>query len=64
MITEHLIWLKRMTLEKATLPVPQFDQITLVQLQQQIEQAIQQGQKFFKRPERKSLNRFRHSLRS
>lgn len=52
MITEHLIWLKRMTLEKATLPVPQFDQITLVQLQQQIEQAIQQGQSFFKRPER------------
>ena len=40
MITELLIWLKRMTLEKATLPVPQFDQITLVQLQQQIEQAI------------------------
>jgi oligopeptidase A len=47
-ITEHLIWLKRMTLEKATLPVPQFDQITLVQLQQQIEQAIQQGQSFLK----------------
>ena len=37
-----------MTLEKATLPVPQFDQITLVQLQQQIEQAIQQGQHFLK----------------
>ena len=37
-----------MTLEKATLPVPQFDQITLVQLQQQIEQAIQQGQSFLK----------------
>ena len=48
MITEHLIWLKRMTLEKATLPVPPFDQITLVQLQQQIEQAIQQGQHFLK----------------
>ena len=48
MISEHLIWLKRMTLEKATLPIPQFDQITLVQLQQQIEQAIQQGQHFLK----------------
>ncbi|MGA8884767.1 MAG: M3 family metallopeptidase [Acinetobacter sp.] len=37
-----------MTLEKATLPVPQFDQITLDQLKAQIEQAIQQGQKFLK----------------
>jgi len=35
-----------MTLEKATLPVPQFDQITLEQLKTQIEQAIQQGQNF------------------
>ena len=35
-----------MTLEKATLPVPQFDQIQLADLKQQIEQAIQQGQKF------------------
>jgi oligopeptidase A len=35
-----------MTLEKATLPVPQFDQITLDQLKTQIKQAIQQGQTF------------------
>lgn len=35
-----------MTLEKATLPVPQFDQIQLADLKQQIEQAIQQGQNF------------------
>jgi oligopeptidase A len=35
-----------MTLEKATLPVPQFDQIQLTNLKQQIEQAIQQGQHF------------------
>ncbi len=35
-----------MTLEKATLPVPQFDQITLDQLKTQIEQAIQSGQTF------------------
>ena len=35
-----------MTLEKATLPVPQFDHITLDQLKAQIQQAIQQGQKF------------------
>ena len=35
-----------MTLEKATLPVPQFDQITLDLLKPQIEQAIQQGQAF------------------
>lgn len=35
-----------MTLEKATLPVPQFDQIQLADLKQQIEQAIQQGQSF------------------
>ena len=35
-----------MTLEKATLPVPQFDQITLDQLKVNIESAIQQGQKF------------------
>ena len=45
-----------MTLEKVTLfPVPQFDQITLVQLQQQIEQAIQQGQ-IFKDSGRSPLN--------
>ncbi len=37
-----------MTLEKATLPVPQFDQIQLADLKQQIEQAIQQGQCFLK----------------
>ena len=35
-----------MALEKATLPVPQFDQITLDDLKQQIEQVIQQGQTF------------------
>ena len=35
-----------MTLEKTTLPVPQFDQIQLADLKQQIEQAIQQGQSF------------------
>ncbi|RKG36856.1 M3 family metallopeptidase [Acinetobacter rongchengensis] len=35
-----------MTLEKATLPVPQFDQISLEQLKQNIEQAIQNGQHF------------------
>ncbi|RKG32248.1 M3 family metallopeptidase [Acinetobacter tianfuensis] len=35
-----------MTLNKATLPVPQFDQITLDQLKTQIQQAIQQGQNF------------------
>jgi len=35
-----------MTLEKATLPVPQFDQISLDQLKQNIEQAIQNGQRF------------------
>ncbi|OTG95447.1 oligopeptidase A [Acinetobacter sp. ANC 3832] len=35
-----------MTLEKATLPVPQFDQITLDDLKQKIEQAIEQGQNF------------------
>ncbi len=37
-----------MTLEKATLPVPQFDQITLESLKQNIEHAIQQGQSFLK----------------
>ena len=35
-----------MTLEQATLPVPQFDQISLEQLKQNIEQAIQNGQCF------------------
>ncbi|WOE31185.1 MULTISPECIES: M3 family metallopeptidase [unclassified Acinetobacter] len=35
-----------MTLEKATLPVPQFDQLSLDQLKQQIEYDIQQGQQF------------------
>ena len=37
-----------MTLEKATLPVPQFDQITLDRLKQNIETAIQNGQTFLK----------------
>ena len=35
-----------MTLQQATLPVPQFDQIRLEQLKQDIETAIQQGQQF------------------
>ena len=35
-----------MTLKKATLPVPQFDQITLDQLKTDIQQAIENGQKF------------------
>ncbi len=35
-----------MTLEKATLPVPQFDQITLADLKQKIENCIQQGLQF------------------
>ena len=35
-----------MTLEKATLPVPQFDQITLDQLKINIQQSIENGQKF------------------
>ncbi|WP_171263965.1 M3 family metallopeptidase [Acinetobacter sp. ANC 3903] len=42
------MWRIEMTLEKATLPVPQFDQIQLADLKQQIEQAIQQGQNFLK----------------
>ena len=39
-------WRIEMTLEKATLPVPQFDQIQLADLKQQIEQSIQQGLNF------------------
>ena len=35
-----------MKLQQATLPVPQFDQITLADLKQKIEHAIQQGQNF------------------
>lgn len=35
-----------MTLEKATLPVPQFDQITLDQLKNNIQQSIENGQSF------------------
>ena len=35
-----------MTLQQATLPVPQFDQIQLADLKQQIEQSIQNGQTF------------------
>ena len=35
-----------MTLEKATLPVPQFDQITLDQLKSNIQQSIGNGQQF------------------
>src|SRR5690606_30264995 len=35
-----------MTLDKATLPVPQFDQITLADLKEKIETTIQAGQKF------------------
>ncbi|WP_171522928.1 M3 family metallopeptidase [Acinetobacter shaoyimingii] len=40
------MWHNEMTLEKATLPVPQFDQITLDQLKQNIEKTIQSGQTF------------------
>ncbi|MCO8045638.1 M3 family metallopeptidase [Acinetobacter bohemicus] len=40
------MWQTNMTLEKATLPVPQFDQITLEELQQKIESCIAEGQKF------------------
>ncbi|WP_171547513.1 M3 family metallopeptidase [Acinetobacter sp. ANC 5414] len=40
------MWRIEMTLEKATLPVPRFNQIQLADLKQQIEQAIQQGQNF------------------
>ena len=43
-----MVWHQHMTLEKATLPVPQFDQITLDQLKQSIETAIQNGQTFLK----------------
>ena len=35
-----------MTLEKATLPVPQFDQITLADLKENIQNTIQSGQQF------------------
>lgn len=35
-----------MTLEKATLPVPQFDQMSLDQLKKSIQESIQNGQKF------------------
>ena len=35
-----------MTLKKATLPVPQFDQITLDQLKTNIQQSISNGQQF------------------
>ena len=45
-ITQQYFGIQDMTLEKATLPVPQFDQITLDQLKQNIETAIQNGQYF------------------
>ena len=35
-----------MTLQQATLPTPQFDQIQLTEIKQQIEQTIQNGQNF------------------
>ncbi|MGP4883964.1 hypothetical protein ACTXQV_73440, partial [Klebsiella pneumoniae] len=35
-----------MTLQQATLPTPRFDQITLDNLKQDIQQAIQTGQEF------------------
>ena len=41
-----MFWRIEMTLDKATLPVPQFDQIQLADLKQQIEQSIQQGLNF------------------
>ncbi len=44
-----MIWRIRNDFRKgATLPVPQFDQIQLADLKQQIEKAIQQGQSFLK----------------
>lgn len=41
-----MLWRIEMTLDKATLPVPQFYQIQLADLKQQIEQSIQQGLNF------------------
>ena len=41
-----MLWRIEMTLDKATFPVPQFDQIQLADLKQQIEQSIQQGLNF------------------
>ena len=41
-----------MTLEKATLPVPQFDQITLDQLKTNIQQSISNGQQFIQELQR------------
>ena len=41
-----------MTLEKATLPVPQFDQITLDQLKTNIQQSITNGQQFIQELQR------------
>ena len=41
-----MLWRIEMTLDKATLPVPQFDQIQLADLKQQIEQSLQQGLNF------------------
>ncbi|WP_171254863.1 M3 family metallopeptidase [Acinetobacter sp. TGL-Y2] len=40
------MWHISMTLEKATLPVPQFDQVTLDQLKSDIQKAIENGQTF------------------
>lgn len=40
------MWLLAMTLQQATLPTPRFDQITLDNLKQDIQQAIQAGQEF------------------
>ena len=42
----NLDGIQKMKLQQATLPVPQFDQITLADLKQKIEHAIQQGQSF------------------
>ncbi len=42
------MWLLAMTLQQATLPTPRFDQIELENLKQDIQQAIQAGQEFFK----------------
>ena len=45
-LIHNTIWHITMTLEKATLPVPQFDQITLNQLKSDIQKAIENGQGF------------------
>ena len=45
-LIHNTIWHISMTLDKATLPTPQFDQITLDQLKSDIQKAIENGQAF------------------